>query len=34
MPLVLDLTAERVAADTGAYLDFIAAHQGMAAGRW
>ncbi len=32
MPLVRDLTAERVAADTGAYLDFFAAQQGVAAG--
>jgi carboxymethylenebutenolidase len=32
MPLIHGLTAERVAADTGAYLDFFAAQEDVAAG--
>ncbi|MGK5679702.1 dienelactone hydrolase family protein [Actinoplanes sp. URMC 104] len=32
MPMIRGLTAERVAADSGAYLDFLAAQDGVAAG--
>ncbi len=32
MPMIRQLTAERVAADSGAYLDFFAAQPGVAAG--
>jgi carboxymethylenebutenolidase len=32
LPMIQELTTERVAADTGAYLDFFAAQEGVAAG--